>query len=107
MTLASKEVSEQYQLLECEFGTSFITQCLNDPENAHSFLQVVLISRDWEIVLEMAKYHQSTKHISDASSWCKLWDDHGVRGTRADQYLEIENVPARALRTLVLQPSGA
>ena len=69
VALASKEVSEQYQLLECEFGTSFITQCLNDPENAHSFLQVVLISRDWEIVLEMAKYHQSTKHISDASSW--------------------------------------
>ena len=67
-TLASKDVSrislvEQCQLLECEFGTSFVTQCLNDPENAHSVLQeakVALVSRDWEIVLEMAKCHQST-----------------------------------------------
>ena len=42
-TLASKDVSrislvEQCQLLECDFGTSFVTQCLNDPENAHSVL---------------------------------------------------------------------
>ena len=55
--------------------------------------KVALVSRDWEIVLEMAKCHQSTKHISDpriASSWCKLWDlalDHGVRGTRLIQHL--------------------
>ena len=38
-TLASEDVSkislvEQCQLLESEFGTSFVTQCLNDPENA-------------------------------------------------------------------------
>ena len=74
-----------------EFGTSLAAQCLNDPGNAQLVLQEAkeaLISRDWEIVLEMAKCHQSTKHIADpriASSWCKLWDialDHGVCGTR-------------------------
>ena len=97
-TLASKDVSRisLVELLECEFGTSFVTQCLNDPENAHSVLQeakVAPVSRDWEIVLEMAKCHQSTRHISDpriTSSWCKLWDlalDHGVRGTRLIQHL--------------------
>jgi hypothetical protein len=100
-TLASEDVSkislvEQCQLLESESGTSFAAQCLNDPGNAQLVLQEAkeaLISRDWEIVLEMAKCHQSTKHIADpriASSWCKLWDialDHGVRGTRLTQHL--------------------
>ena len=62
-TLASKDVSrislvEQCQLLECEY-------IIRDTMS-HSVLQeakVALVSRDWEIVLEMAKCHQSTQHI--------------------------------------------
>ena len=39
-TLASEDVSkislvEQCQQLECEFGTSYLEKCLNDPDNAH------------------------------------------------------------------------
>ena len=100
-TLASDDVTkislvEQCQFLECEFGTSLVTECLEHSENAHLVLQeakATLVARDWELVLEMAKCHQSTRHISDpriASSWCKLWDlalDHGVRGTRLIQTL--------------------
>ena len=100
-TLAAEDVSkislvEQCQQLECEFGTSFLEKCLNDPDNAHSTLREakeMLISRDWEIVLGMASCHQSTNHISDpriATSWCRFWDlalDRGVRGTRLYQHL--------------------
>ena len=59
-----------------------------DPQNAQLVLQEAkeaLVSRDWGIVLEIAKL---TKHIADpriaASSWCKLRDiavDDGDRGT--------------------------
>ena len=94
--LASEDVSkislvEQYQQLECEFGTSYLEKCLNDPDSAHLTLQEtkeMLISRDWEIVLGIANSHQSTNYVSDpqiATSWCRFWDlalDRGVRGTR-------------------------
>ena len=100
-TLASEDVCkislvEQCQLLERDFGTSIFIQCLNEPENAITILQEAkeaVVSRDWEIMLEIAKCRQSTKHISHpqiASSWCKLWDlalDHGVCGTRKIQHL--------------------
>ena len=87
---------QQCQLLELDLGTSIVTQCLNEPENAITILQEAreaVVSRDWEIVLEIAKCRKSTKHISHpqiASSWCKLWDlalDHGVCGTRQIQHL--------------------
>ena len=100
-TLASEDVSkislvEQCQQLECEFGTSYLEKCLNDPDNAHLTLRKakeMLTSRDWEIVLGMANSHQSTNRVSDpriATSWCRFWDlalDRGVRSTRLYQHL--------------------
>ena len=60
-TLASEDVCkislvEQCQLLECDFGTSIVMQCLNEPENAITILQEAkeaVVSRDWEIMLEI------------------------------------------------------
>ena len=100
-TLATEGVSkisliEQCQQLESEFGTSFLAKCLNNPGNADSIIheaKKVLISRDWDIVLDRAKCRQSSKHISDpriAASWCRFWDlalDQGVRGTHLFQNL--------------------
>ena len=109
-TLAFEDVSkislvEQCQQLGCEFGTSYLEKCLNNPDNAHLTLREakeMLISRDWEIVLGMANSHQSTNHVSDPrilTSWCRFWDlalDRGVHGTRLyqhlDRFLETENV---------------
>ena len=51
----------------------FAFRDLEHPENAHLELQkakATLVARDCELVLEMAKCHQSTRHISDPRIAC-------------------------------------
>ena len=91
-TMASDDIHkisliEQCQFLEDGYDTSFVADCLNDPENAHLVFKearAFLLQKD----LEMASQHHSLKHVLDpriASSWAKLWDfglDYGYHGTK-------------------------
>ena len=78
-----------------------------DPQNAQLVLQEAkeaLVSRDWGIVLEIAKL---TKNIADpriASSWCKLRDialDDGDRGT---SFSNVQTCVWRARMSHLQQP---
>ena len=100
-TMASDDIHkisliEQCQFLEDGYDTSFVADCLNDPENAHLVFKearAFLLQKDWTLVLEMASQHHSLKHVLDpriASSWAKLWDfglDYGYHGTKSLQSL--------------------
>ena len=72
-TMASDDIHkisliEQCQFLEDGYDTSFVADCLNDPENAHLFFKearAFLLQKDWTLVLEMASQHHSLKHVLD------------------------------------------
>ena len=46
---------KQCQFLEDGYDTSFVADCLNDPENAHLFFKearAFLLQKDWTLVLD-------------------------------------------------------
>ncbi len=100
-TLAAENVHnislvQQCQLLESEYGTTYMKQCLEDPQSVCSVLaeaKVEIVRKDWLLFLDKVCTHSTLKHASHptiASSWCKVWDyalDHGVHGTRLTQSL--------------------
>ena len=75
--MASDKISliEQCQFLEDGYDTSFVADCLNDPENAHLVFKearAFLLQKDWTLVLEMASQHHSLKHVFDRQNYGTL-----------------------------------
>ena len=59
---------DQCKLLESEYGTSYTEQCLNNPDKTDVFLaeaKKILVQKDWNKVLDMARSHRSLQHISE------------------------------------------
>ncbi len=57
-------IVQQCQSLESEYGTTYVKQCLEDPERARSVLaeaKVEIVRKDWLLFLDKVRTHSSLK----------------------------------------------
>ena len=76
------------------FGTNYLQQCLNSPDNAIHIVREAkshLMEEDWNRTISIALTHSSLVHVTQpeiVNEWVKVWDaalDAGVKGTRIAQ----------------------